>query len=237
MTWAGIWITVLAVRGRPSPSMAVALLSLSISLGGVSYGVATGTIGSREVKNNSLRSKDVRNRSLVGKDLRRNTVKGSEVRESSLGTVPRATKADSATTADRATSATTAGNASTLAGLGPGAFLRSTQIRTGSANQTATSQQTIVRLPELNATLVTDGDSDADKELAIHKSPGDSATVFLSTSDGGGGGSGDFSVTTSAPGPLVPLAVYKDAAPSRRFDGECTFSGDDVDCTLFAIGF
>jgi hypothetical protein len=69
------------IRKRlPSPAMVVALVALFSSLGGVSYGLATGAINSREVKN----------RSLSGKDIRGNTLGGKVVKESSLGPVPSA---------------------------------------------------------------------------------------------------------------------------------------------------
>jgi hypothetical protein len=74
--------------------MAVALVALFVSLGGVSWGVASGTIGTRQIRNNSIRTQDVRNSTLRGKDVRRNTLTGSDILESSLGKVPRAGQAD-----------------------------------------------------------------------------------------------------------------------------------------------
>jgi hypothetical protein len=70
---------------RPSPSMAVALLALFVSLGGVSYGVATGSIDSREIKNNTIRTRDIRNSEVRGRDLRNSTVRGPDVGLNSLG--------------------------------------------------------------------------------------------------------------------------------------------------------
>jgi hypothetical protein len=91
-------------RFRPSPAMAVAIVALFVSLGGVSYGVATGTIGSREIRNNSIRSSDIRNGQVSSRDLRNNDVGGSDVRnnsltgadlnEETLGKVPSAGQAD-----------------------------------------------------------------------------------------------------------------------------------------------
>ena len=49
------------LRRRPSPALVIACIALFVSLGGVSYGVATGFIDSREIKNNTIRSKDMRN--------------------------------------------------------------------------------------------------------------------------------------------------------------------------------
>jgi hypothetical protein len=50
--------------------MAVAAIALFVSLGGVSYGLASGSIGSRELRNNSVRSIDVRNGSLLARDFK-----------------------------------------------------------------------------------------------------------------------------------------------------------------------
>ena len=96
--------------------MVVALVALFASLGGVSYGFATGSIDSREVKNNSVLSKDLRNNDIRSIDIRNNEVRGRDIRnstirsadiganqvkgpdvlESSLGIVPSANTANSA---------------------------------------------------------------------------------------------------------------------------------------------
>ena len=60
--------------------MAVAMTALFLSLGGVSYGLATGVIDSREIKNNTITFKDVRKDKLGG----------GSIKESGLGTVPSA---------------------------------------------------------------------------------------------------------------------------------------------------
>ncbi|HEX6651388.1 MAG TPA: hypothetical protein VF072_01490 [Thermoleophilaceae bacterium] len=108
------------LRRRPSPAMIVASLALFVSLSGVSYGVATGFIDSREIKNNEVRSIDIRNNEIRTRDLRNNevrgidirnstvqgrdialnTVTGEDVREDTLQKVPSALLADSATSAD-----------------------------------------------------------------------------------------------------------------------------------------
>ena len=88
---------------RPSPAMVVACTALFVSLGGVSYGVATGFIDSREIKNNTIRGKDVRNGALTGKELKRDTLSGARINEAALGTVPRRSR--SATTRWSAASA------------------------------------------------------------------------------------------------------------------------------------
>ena len=73
---------------RPSPALIISVIALFISMGGVSYGLATGSIDGREIKNSTIRGKDVRNSSLTGGDVRNNALTGADVRESSLGPVP-----------------------------------------------------------------------------------------------------------------------------------------------------
>lgn len=73
------------LRGRrPSPAMIVALVALFVSLSGVSYGVATGFIDSREIKNNEVRSIDIRNNEVRTRDLRNNEVRGVDIRNSTV---------------------------------------------------------------------------------------------------------------------------------------------------------
>jgi hypothetical protein len=119
------------LRRRPSPALVIALIALFISLSGVAYGVATGSIDSREIKDNTIRSRDLRNNDIRTRDLRNNEIRGRDIRnstvqgrdvalntlsgddinESRLGTVP------SAASADTAASATSAGNANTVGGM------------------------------------------------------------------------------------------------------------------------
>ncbi len=107
-------------RLRPSPAIVISLLALFLSLGGVSYGVATGYIDSRELKNNTVSTRDLRNNDIRTKDLRNNeirgldirnstvqgrdvalaTLTGEDIRESTLAKVPSATRADSAAAVD-----------------------------------------------------------------------------------------------------------------------------------------
>jgi hypothetical protein len=108
------------LRRRPTPALVIALLALFISLGGVSYGVATGFIDSREIKNNEIRSLDIRDNQIRSRDIRNNevrgidirnstiqsrdlainAVRGEDVKEDTLAKVPSALLADSATAAD-----------------------------------------------------------------------------------------------------------------------------------------
>jgi hypothetical protein len=69
---------------RPSPALVISCIALFVSLGGVSYGVATGFIDSREIKNNQVRSKDLRNNGIRTFDIRNNEVRGFDIRNSSV---------------------------------------------------------------------------------------------------------------------------------------------------------
>ena len=64
---------------RPSPALVIACLALFVSLGGVSYGVATGFIDSRELRDNTIRTQDLRNNEVRGKDIRNSTIGGRDV--------------------------------------------------------------------------------------------------------------------------------------------------------------
>ena len=118
------------LRRRPSPALVISCIALFVSLGGVSYGVATGFIDSREIKNNEIRSADlrnnqirtfdirnnevrgfdIRNSSVQGRDVALNTLTGADIAEGELGKVPSATSAD------------TAGSATSVAGVTPQVF-------------------------------------------------------------------------------------------------------------------
>jgi hypothetical protein len=112
----------------PSPALVIACVALFVSLGGVSYGLATGSIDSRELKNNSIRSKDVRNNTLRTFDVRNNEIRGFDIRNSSVQgrdvafntltgadiSEPSLAKVPSAAAADTATSAN---NANTVGGM------------------------------------------------------------------------------------------------------------------------
>ena len=112
------------ITRRPTPATAIAFVALFVALGGVSYGFATGSIDSREIRNetvqtqdirkggvraadirnDSIRTEDLRNNEVRGIDIRNSTIRGIEVAlnsitgadilESSLGTVPNADTID-----------------------------------------------------------------------------------------------------------------------------------------------
>lgn len=91
-------------RSSLTYSNVMATVAVFVALGGSSYAVATGSIDSREIKNNTVRGKDIRNNDVTTRDLRNNSARGADVRddsltgddvlESSLGAVPSASNAE-----------------------------------------------------------------------------------------------------------------------------------------------
>jgi hypothetical protein len=69
---------------RPTPALVIACIALFVSLGGVSWGFATGTINSRAIQNNSVLGKDIKDSTLTTKDLRNNEVRGADIRNSTI---------------------------------------------------------------------------------------------------------------------------------------------------------
>jgi hypothetical protein len=98
--------------------MVVAMVALFVALGGSGYAAV------------QLNGKTIKNGTIAGKKMKRNTITGRQVRESTLGTVPRARTATTATllageTADDFLPAGgTAANSQQLTGLGPTSFVR-----------------------------------------------------------------------------------------------------------------
>jgi hypothetical protein len=60
------------------------LLALFIALSGTSYAVATGSIDSREIKNNTVRSQDIRTGGVRGAEIRNGAVRSRDVRNNAL---------------------------------------------------------------------------------------------------------------------------------------------------------
>ena len=175
------------LRRRPSPAMVVSLIALFVSLSGVSYGVATGFIDSREIKNNEIRSLDIRNNQVRTRDLRNNevrgidirnstvqgrdialnTVTGEDVREDSLAKVP------SALLADSAASATTAGSVATLK------IIPVTTVAQGATPVTLATHGPLTLSGECAAGTVV-------ASLSVSTAENDSAVAGSSTSSGTG---------------------------------------------------
>ena len=64
--------------------MVVALIALFISLGGVSYGLATGSINSREIENDTVQSRDLRDGGVQGVDVRADSISRGDLAPGSV---------------------------------------------------------------------------------------------------------------------------------------------------------
>jgi hypothetical protein len=101
------------IRSHASFSNVVALLALFIALGGTSY--AATKIGSKQIRNNSVRGVDIKNRTIKSRDIARGVI-GTTLQSSAAQVVR-----DAGPTGVPKSTAYTA--VATLTGLEPGAYV------------------------------------------------------------------------------------------------------------------
>jgi hypothetical protein len=214
--------------------MAVALLALFVALGGSSY--AALRIGTRQIKNNSIRSVDIKNRTVRGRDIHRRTVRranvarrtlfginiardrvtGAEVSESSLGTVP------------------SASNANTLRGLGPSAFVPAGKVLSSGSGKRLAPGETATLLDNNGLKLREKCQNDGGGNLTVK-------IFFESREAGSRGGGGGFLGSTGAFGPGASTEASAAASGSSSFYtpgtpfGAATPSGKTLD-GVFSVG-
>lgn len=70
---------------KPSPALVIACIALFTSMGGVSYAVATGSIDSREIKNNTIRAVDIRANSVTESEIKRRSLDGTDIKIERVG--------------------------------------------------------------------------------------------------------------------------------------------------------
>jgi hypothetical protein len=121
-------------RGRPSPAMAVAFVALLAALSGTAVALpGQSTVDSGDLKRGAVKSSDIaraavtgskiqngaitgsklQNGTITGAKIANDTITGAQINDSTLGTIPRAERANTAGTADRANTAGTADRANT----------------------------------------------------------------------------------------------------------------------------
>jgi hypothetical protein len=126
-------------RGRPSPAMAVAFVALLAALSGTalalpgqktvdsgdlkrgavkSSNIARSAVTGSKIQNGAITGSKIQGGTITGAKLANNTLTGAQINESTLGTVPRAERANTAGTADHANTAGTAGHANTAGTAG-----------------------------------------------------------------------------------------------------------------------
>jgi hypothetical protein len=233
------------LRRRPSPALVISMVALFVSLSGVSYGVATGFIDSREIKNNEIRSLDIRNNEIRTRDLRNNEVRGidirnstvqgrdvalntltgDDVREDTLGKVPSALSADSATTAGSVNTLKIIPQTAVAEGAAPvilathGPLTVSATCEPGAAG--ATDAGLTVRTTEDNSAAgAVPGSIEPDLDAA------ESAFEIATLADPAAGGrsaavTNAFASAPSGTAVTGDIALYSDAAGA----GACLFHG------------
>ena len=120
------------LRSYATFSNVVAMLALFMALGGTSY--AALKIGSKQIRNNSVKSVDIRNNGVRGKDIRDATITGRDIAPGVIGGELKASAAearrDSGPTNIPASQNFT--TVATLSGLEPGAYYISAKVNQGS---------------------------------------------------------------------------------------------------------
>ena len=175
----------------------ISAVAIFVALGGTGYAAAT--VGSSQIKNNSIRGKDVRNSNLAGKDVKRNSLTGSDVAESRLGKVRSAVRADSA------------GTASAAGGLGGAASAG--LLSTGKATTSGA-----VKLSTVGTSPAT-----SPERVLLRQGP---FTIGVKCHETGGNPSMRLSVRSSEPGSVINGFQTNEAnatATSAAFDSETTF--------------
>jgi hypothetical protein len=76
------------LRSRLTYANVMASIAVFVALGGTSYGLASGSIDSREIKNNTVRSKDIRNNDIRGKDVRNGSLLAGDFKPGQLPNGP-----------------------------------------------------------------------------------------------------------------------------------------------------
>lgn len=87
---------------RPQPAIIIACLALFVALGGTSYAavkLAKNSVGTREIKTNGVSSAEIKAKAVAASEVKDDALTGTDINESTLGNVPSATSAASATTA------------------------------------------------------------------------------------------------------------------------------------------
>jgi hypothetical protein len=118
---------------RPTPALILAFIALVAALSGTAVALpGKNTIDSGDIKKGQVKNSDIGKNAITGSKVKNNSLKGADVLESSLGQVP------------SAASANTASNATQLGGVAASAYAKSADILHATVDTTATGA-TIVR--------------------------------------------------------------------------------------------
>lgn len=158
------------IRQKLSFSNVIAVVALFIALGGSAYAVGKNTVGTKQLKKNAVTTSKIKKNAVTTAKVKSNAITGAKVKESSLGTVPSATKAGSADSATTAGSATTAASADSLVG-------QEGMVVKMSAGQTKT--------------LATNGSVSITAECVVNDGGSDRINLYENTTQAGAVANGD----------------------------------------------
>lgn len=175
-------------RLRFSPSMGLAFVAVFLLMSG-------SVVAASKLGKGSVSTREIKDRTVAAKDVKRDALTGKEINESSLGVVPRAqsaSTASSATTAQAATAAQTAGTARSadrasdadrLGGRSPSEFASSSETFTIAVKISAGASRVLVERDGVRLVAR----CEADKAAQIDGNPvqADVLTIYAeSTIDG-----------------------------------------------------
>lgn len=118
------------LRGKLTYANVMSTIAVFIALGGATAFAAT------QLAKNSVGTKQIKKNAVTGAKVKDNSLTGADINAATLGTVPKATNASSASKADSAShadSASKADNADQLGGAGPGAYVKGADAVGGSS--------------------------------------------------------------------------------------------------------
>jgi hypothetical protein len=104
------------LRSKLTYANVMATVAVFVALGGASYAAVKlpkNSVGSKQIKVNAVTEAKIKDGAVTGAKIAAGTITGANVNASTLGTVPKATSAQSATEATTAATATTATTATT----------------------------------------------------------------------------------------------------------------------------
>jgi hypothetical protein len=169
----------------------IATLALFLSLGGASY--AALTVGSRQIRNNSVRtqdlrnndvrSRDVRNRTIVGRDVLSNSLGGLQINEATLGRVPDASRLEG-----RAASSFTVGCPPGTVSHAGGCFetsARAAQTFTAAARTCGLANRRLPLWSELESLRQEPNMTLANDEITANTYDSGASNVYVGIDDGG----------------------------------------------------
>jgi hypothetical protein len=136
-------------------ALAAVLLSSSTTVFAVSK-IPKHSVGAKQLKTASVTNPKIAKRAITGSKVKPNSLGGTAINESTLGQVPSAANAG------------TAGNAARLEGKGAAAFVGAPRVAFGKGNANSTAVATVLSLPNVGATVTTDGDTDTDPVVIVN---------------------------------------------------------------------